>query len=337
MTLFSQEGGNSVYGFLNLSPSSRTTALGGSQIVQAGVDISTTYENPATARASLDNEISFQHQFLFAGIQTGQVGYAKLLQSKNLMIHGGAKYILFGEFQQTDIFGNQTGTFKGNAVSLFIGSSYQLYDQLTVGANLKYINSSLEVYRSSAIAFDLGAHYADTSGLFSVGFSIRNAGLQISTFDGTKEDLPLEISIGLTRKLRHLPFRIFVTYHHLQRWNLLYDDPSSGEGGFLGGFQTIESEPGELDNFFRHFIFGGEFSLGKKEVFKVRLGYNHQRKQELSVNNFRTLTGFSIGFGIRIKKIRFDYAISKVHFGGSTHHLGITTNLKTFTTPQILN
>ncbi len=336
-TVYGQEGGNQIFSFLNLSPSSRTTALGGSQIVQAGVDISTSFENPATSNAGLDNELSFQHQFLFAGIQTGQVGYGRFLATKNLMLHGGAKYILFGEFDGTDVFGNQTGTFKGSEAALYVGASYQLYENLSVGANLKFINSSLDVYRSSALAIDLGAIYNDTSGLFSAGFSIRNAGIQISTFDDLRENLPLEMSIGITRKLKHLPFRLFITYHHLQRWNLLYDDPNTQEGGFFGGFQTIDSEPSELDNFFRHLIFGGEFILGKNEAFKVRFGYDHQRKQELSLTNFRTLTGFSLGFGFRVKKLRFDYAISKVHFGGSTHHLGLSTNLKTFTSPQILN
>ena len=109
------------------------------------------------------------------------------------------------------------------------------------------------------------------------------------------------------------------------------------KGGFIGGFQVIDNEPSDVDNFFRHLIFGGEFTLGKNDVFKLRLGYNHQRKQELTVTNFRTLTGFSMGFGLKVKKLQFDYALSKIHFAGSTHHLGISTSLSRFTNPSILN
>ena len=332
-----QIGGNYVYSFLNLSSSARASALGGSLITSAESDISVAYENPAVILKKLDNQIGFQHQFLLAGLQTGQVSFGKWLESKKIMTQAGIKYILYGEFDQTDVFGNFTGSFKGNELSLYVGASYELYDKLRVGINLKFINSTLEVYRSSAVAFDLGALYVDTSGLFSAGIAVRNAGFQISTYDNTREDLPLSISVGISQKLRHLPFRFFATFHHLQRWNLLYDDPDTEEGGFFGGFQNVESEPSQLDNFFRHMIFGGEFTLGKNDVFRIRMGYNHQRKQELSISNFRTLTGFSLGFGIRIKKLHFDYALSKIHFGGSTHHLGITTNLRTFTTPQILN
>ena len=332
-----QVGGNHVYPFLNMSSSARTSALGGSLITSTDGDVSLAYENPALSREALDNQIGFQHQFIFAGIQTGQVSFAKWLTSKNLMLHGGVKYMLYGEFDQTDIFGNQTGTFKGNDVSLYAGASYQVYDNLRIGANLKFISSSLEVYRSSGFAFDFGALYVDTSGLFSAGLTIRNAGTQISTYDQVRETLPLIITIGLSRRLKHLPFRFFLTYNNLQNWNLLYDDPNTEEGGFFGGFQTIDQEPTQLDNFFRHILFGGELMLGKNEVFKIRLGYNHQRKQELSVTNFKTLTGFSLGFGVKFKKLNFDYAVSKVHFGGSTHHLGITTNLKKFTTSPILN
>jgi hypothetical protein len=131
-----------------------------------------------------------------------------------------------------------------------------------------------------------------------------------------------------------LPFRFSITWHHLNKWNLLYDDPNNEEGIFLGGFETGAKEATRTDNFFRHIIFGGEMMLGKKETLRLRLGYNHQLKQELSITNLRSFTGF--GFGVQVKKFQFDYGTSKLHFGGSSHHLGLSTNLRYFTGSGIL-
>ncbi len=336
-TLSAQVGGDKTYRFLSLPSSARVSSLGGSLVSAGDGNISLAYENPALIIQDMDQEIVFQHQFLLAGVQTGYASFGKWISSQKLMTYGGIKYILYGDFDRTDERGNLSGTFKGNEVALQLGASYQLYDKVRLGAAVKYINGSLDVYRSSALAFDLGAYYQDTSGLFSAGISIRNLGMQIGAYNTQRESLPLDISLGLSRRLRHLPFRLSIVYHHAQRWNLLYDDPNNEENAFFGGFQTADNQPTEIDNFFRHLIFGGEILMGKNEVFKIRLGYNHQRKQELSVTSFRTLTGFSVGFGIKVKKLQFDYGLSKIHFGGSIHHLGVSTKLKRFTSPQILN
>lgn len=335
-TLSAQIGGRSVYTFLNTPNSARAAALGGYLISSPASDISLSLDNPAQLTEELDGQLSFQHQFLQAGIQTGYAGIGKHFPGKKLMAHGGVKYILYGTFDQTDEFGNITGSFKGSELAIQVGTSYQLYDKMRVGANLKFIQSSLEVYNSSGIALDLGAFYQDTASGLNAALVVKQAGLQISAFDEVTESLPLDIQIGISKKLTHLPFRFFITWHHLNRWNLLYDDPNTEEDVFFGGFQPLRKEPTQLDNFFRHMIFGGEMSLGKKESFRLRLGYNHQLKQELSVLNLRSFAGLSFGIGIRVKKFQFDYSNSVLHFGGSSHHLGLSTNLHYFTGSGIL-
>jgi hypothetical protein len=334
--LSAQIGGRSVFTFLNTPNSARASSLGGVLISSPDIDISQALDNPAQISESLDGQLSFQHQFVQAGIQAGYVGFAKNIPSKKIMAHGGVKYILYGTFDQTDEFGNLTGSFKGSELALQTGASYLLYDKLRLGANLKFIQSSLEVYRSTGLAIDLGAFYQDTASGFAAGMVIKQAGVQLSAYDETNESLPLDIQIGLSKKLKHLPFRFFATWHHLNRWNLLYDDPNSQEDVFFGGFQTLRKEPTQTDNFFRHIIFGGEMILGQKELMKLRLGYNHQLKQELTVVNLRSLAGFSFGLGIRVKKFQFDYSNARLHFGGSSHHIGLSTNLRYFIGSGIL-
>ena len=91
-----------------------------------------------------------------------------------------------------------------------------------------------------------------------------------------------------------------------------------------------------IDNFFRHFTFSGEFLIGKSEVLALRFGYNHLRKKELSIQNFRTLAGFSFGFGVKISKFRLDYGYAKYHIADGGHHLSISTNLSRFGSNRIV-
>lgn len=335
---YSQIGGSQVFSFLSLSSSARLSALGGGLISVVDDDISLAYENPALLNQSMDQSLSFQHQFLFSGIQHGYASFGKWIEKPKIMSHIGFNYIMYGQFDETDEFGNLLGSFSGNEVAINLGGSYDVYEKLRVGANLKWISSSLETYRASGLAWDLGAVYQDTSSRVALAFVIKNAGFQIAKYNNEPgQNLPLNVQIGLSKRLRYLPFRFSVVFHHLNRWNLLYDDPENEEGGFLTGFEVPDNNSSGFDNFFRHVIFNGELLLGANDLFRIRIGYNHQRKQELSVRNINSLAGFSFGIGFRVKKIRFDYGLSKVHFAGSTHHLGISTNLKYFTKPGILN
>jgi len=332
-----QVGGSKVFQFLTLPSSAKSSGMGGSTISLLDKDIAAAYANPSLLDSLMDGQVTFQHQFLFESIQSGYVGFGKWIRSKDLMVHGGVKYLLYGEVDRTDEFGNILGTTDGNEIAVTIGVGHRLYDNLRIGANLKWITSKLDVYRSGGIALDLGATYIDSAGLFAVALVLTNAGLQVTSFADTREDLPVDLRLGISKRLRYLPFRFSLVYHHLNRWNLLYDDPANEEGGFFPGFELVDGSPSQFDNFARHFIVGGELLLGKAEVVRVRVGYNHQQKQELSLTNFRNLTGFSIGLGLHLKKLRFDYGLNKVHFGATTHHLGISTNLKSFIRPGIVD
>ncbi|HRJ16459.1 MAG TPA: hypothetical protein PLI34_15780, partial [Saprospiraceae bacterium] len=85
-----------------------------------------------------------------------------------------------------------------------------------------------------------------------------------------------------------------------------------------------------VDNLFRHFIFNGELLIGQRESLRLRFGYNHFMRQELSVNNYRSLSGFTFGAGIRISRFRLDYGRNNYHLAGGMNHLSISTNLREF-------
>jgi len=82
------------------------------------------------------------------------------------------------------------------------------------------------------------------------------------------------------------------------------------------------------DKIFRHFVFGTEFLISKH--VNLRAGYNHMRRAELRSEGRAGVSGFSFGAGIMVKKFNIDYAFTKFHAIGGSHHFGVGTNISTF-------
>lgn len=326
-------GGQHVFSFMNLSPSARITALGGMQIAVKDDDPAFAAVNPAALNPSMDGRITFQHNFFLSDIQHGYVAYANDIPKLGFTVHGGLQYIGYGDIPMTDEYGNKLGgNIKASETALTLGGARPLTDRVSLGLNLRFGFSTLDVYKSSAIAADAGLMYADTAHRFTAALVLRNAGTQLSTYDGTREDLPFDLQIGITKRFRHLPFRFGIIAHHLHEWDITYDDPNFQDDDVLvfGGEQPADNGSNGVDNFFRHLIFNGEFLFGRSEVFQLRFGYNHLRKQELSVKNYRSLAGFSFGAGVKVSRFRIDFGYGSYHLGGSVVHFGIGTNLKEF-------
>lgn len=337
--VFSQIGGRTTYNFLNLSPSARMTALGGSLISVVDEDPANAVYNPGLLNQQMHGGITFQNNFHFDGIYNGYVGYAHHIDEWKTTAHAGVQFMQYGKFVRSDEFGNALGDFKASEMAISLGAAREIGSGLSAGLNLRFINSNLESYNSFGISADIGASYNNPERRLSAGFTLRNVGVQITPYEDTREDVPLDIQVGFSKRLKHLPFRLSVIAHSLNRWNLRYDSPLDDDETILIGEESSgESSFNQgVDNFFRHFIFSGEFLIGKKEVVKIRFAYNHQRRKELTVGSLRSLAGFSGGLGIRIKQFGIDYGFGTYHIAGSTHHVGISTHISRFKESTIVD
>jgi hypothetical protein len=247
--------------------------------------------------------------------------------------HAAAQYATYGDFDQANEYGTITGSFKAADYAFIVGASKNLYEHLALGVNVKYISSRLENFSSSGIATDLGATYFVPEKNFTFSLVFRNIGTQLTTYNGTKEHLPYEMQAGISKRLQHLPFRFSIIYTNLQRWNVLYNDPAIKDDNVLFGENSDNKRSQTaiyFDNLFRHFIFNGEFFIGKKENLRLRFGYNHLLKKELSVKNYRSLAGFSLGFGFKVNRFRFDYGTTIYHLVGRSHQLSLSTDIDSF-------
>lgn len=323
-------GGQHVFRFLQMPVSARLTALGGHQLAVRDEDPAFAWSNPAVLNPSMHGQLSANHQWFVADISGGYAAAAHHAKAWDATIHGGIRYLSYGDFQGTDPTGQATEPFRAGEYALVAGIGKRLYERLSVGANIRLVSARYERYTSLGMTADLGALYHDTTRLLSLSLVLQHIGWQVRPFqEGAREPMPFEAQLGLTKRLRHMPFRLGIVYRYLDRWNITYDDPAAATPSIF----TI-NEPGQVpvgtswvDNLARHFVFNGEFLLGQRENLRLAVGYHHLHRKELQLDNLRSLAGFSMGVGVRVRRFQLTYGRSVVHLGAGTNHFSLAFNL----------
>ncbi len=322
--VFSQYGGNQTYVFLDLPNSARAVALGGENL--SIKDVNSIFNNPSLLDSSMSNYLTISYVNYFAGIKWGYSSYS-FSGGKYGNFAVAMQYINYGKFLSANENGDITGKFSAADYTLSLLWSYKLDSAFSIGAILKPIYSSYESYSSFGIALDMGLNYLSSNKLFSAAIVVRNFGTQLKTYiPQQKEKLPFEISIGLSEKLSHAPFRLFMVLHHIDKPDLSYIVPQTDNTTNISSTTNTQNKIGKIaDIGLRHFIFGIEIIPAKH--FYIDLGFNYQRRQELKFANHPGLAGFSTGFGLKIKKFTFNYGISKFNSAGSMQNFTISLNL----------
>lgn len=328
-----QMGGIFTYEFLNFAPSARVSALAGAHIAVVDEDVNLAAGNPALLNPKMHEQLSFSHAFHPAGIHYGYVAGGYHHKKLGVTFHGGIRYVNYGDFNLTNDLGQVEGDFKAKEQSINFGAGYSFAERFTLGVNAKLVTSSLESYNSVGLLGDIGLLYQDTASLFTFTILAKNAGVQLSHYrEDNKEDLPFEMQMGVSKRLQHLPLRFSVIYRYLDRWDVLYDDPNQTEDVLF-----LDDNPDDrsstsiwFDNLARHFVFNAELYMGKRGNFRLRLGYSHLLKKELSVGELRSLAGFAFGAGLKINRFHIDYGRTTMHIGGGINQLSIATNIQEF-------
>jgi hypothetical protein len=317
-----QTGGNSAYKFLSLTNSARIAAMGGNFLAIDDNDITLTQANPSLINASMHNSLSLGFVDYYSDINYGFAMYGRNFAKAGSFV-GSMQYISYGDFPLTNEQGEQQGTFNAGEYAFNVGWGRSLDTVFRIGANAKMILSNLESYNSIGVAVDVAGSYVPNENT-CVSLLFRNIGRQITTYSSNGiEPLPFEIQLGVSRRLEHLPFRFSALLTHLEKWDLTYDVPYD---------QTTTSETSTrtgigdfADKAFRHVVIGGEFMPAK--FLSLRLGYNYQRRQEMTISSRTGMVGFSWGLGLKVSKFGINYSRSRYHLAGSPNYITITTNL----------
>ena len=134
--------------------------------------------------------------------------------------------------------------------------------------------------------------------------------------------------MGVSKSLKHLPFRYSLVFHHLN----IYDLSNDFYPNTIYNPETNEVEIKEetvAKKMLRHLIIGGELNPFKKN-FYLRGGFNFQRREDLKLSTKNSMVGFSFGLGFKISKFHFNYSRSAFHTSSMLNSFSIVTNLSTF-------
>ena len=309
LTIMAQ-GGESAFNFLKLPYSSRVAALGGSNISVIDDDLSLSMHNPALLINATDKTLDLSFMTYMSGSKVAGAAFNKTFGERSAGAVA-ARYVDYGKFDGYTPDNIFTGTFRAMDIELDFIYCYLLSERWSGGVAGKFIYSQYESLNSLAIGVDLGLNYYDPDHDFSASLTFKNLGGQVMTFEEKHEIMPIDIQLGLTKRLAHAPILLSATLTDLHRWKNTH----------------FYNADGSKDNFgellLKHITLGADILIG--DNFYASVGYNYRTSRELSTG--KGLAGFSLGAGLHINKVKFSASYSKLHVSSSSLLFNIAYSL----------
>jgi len=307
--------------FTDLVTSTRAAGMGGNLINVKDDDLSLAYANPALLNSKMDNQFAFSFAGHTAGSKYTMFSYAR--EFKNIGTFAvNFLYAGYGSFDETDNTGAVIGSFKASNTGINLAGSRQITDRFSVGAQLKFLFSNLERFNSFGMGIDLAGTYSIEEEFLTTSLVLKNMGGQLTSYyeGGEKTSLPFEIQLGVSKKMKHAPFRISIVMENLQKWDLSFIDPNLiGKKDPLTGEDIIIEKASFGQQLMLHFVFGGEVIITK--FLGIQIGYNYRRRQELKTLNAPGIAGFSFGLNLKFGPVKIGYALANFNQAGSTNYL----------------
>ena len=309
LTIMAQ-GGESAFNFLRLPYSSRVAALGGRNISVIDDDLSLSMHNPALLINATDKTLDLSFMTYMSGSKVAGAAFNKTFGERSAGAVA-ARYVDYGKFDGYTPDNIFTGTFRAMDIELDFIYCYLLSERWSGGVAGKFIYSQYESLSSLAIGVDLGLNYYDPDHDFSASLTFKNLGGQVMTFEEKHEIMPIDIQLGLTKRLAHAPILLSATLTDLHRWKSTH----------------FYNADGSKDNFgellLKHITLGADILIG--DNFYASVGYNYRMSRELSTG--KGLAGFSLGAGLHINKVKFSASYSKLHISSSSLLFNIAYSL----------
>ena len=324
---FGQTGGTHSFPFLDLTYNARSAGLGGDFISVIDDDVNLGIANPSLLNSKMNKDISFSTSLLPGGINHGMLGYGFDLKRIESTMAGYIKYVSYGTIQRTSVNGTSEGTFSPFEMIAGASIGKQINKRISLGANLNFLYSQLETYSALGGSVDFAATYRLEEHGFLVTMLAKNIGYQFKGYtQGNRAPLPVEVQLATSYRVKHAPFRITLLAHHLNTWDLTYNDPTLEP--------TVDPLTGDLvpvkraswfEKFGRHFSYQLEVLAGKN--IDLRIGFDYHRRKELALEQRPGIAGFSFGLGVHFTKFRLDYGFMAYSAAGYGNMLTLSTNL----------
>lgn len=276
-----------VYSFLRLPVSAHAAALGGDNITLTDDDPTLLFHNPALINGVSDKSMNLNFMTYMEGAKTASASFVKAYKERASWA-ASAQYMDYGSMKEMTADNTQTGDFSARDIALAGTFAYMLTNRISGGITARFISSHIASYSSAAVAIDLGINYFDEQHSWSLSAVAKNLGGQIKAYDDDFERIPLDLQIGVTKRLIGSPLRLSMTMSRLNRWDT----------GFI-----------------RHFSVGADLLLG--DNIYVAAGYNFRRADEMKINDSEGDSnhgaGLSLGSGLQLERFKLQASYAKYH------------------------
>lgn len=318
-------GGQRVFSFLDLPTHARVAALGGQVASAVSPDGAYHLNNPALVDSVKSNELNISLMPYLAAARYYTLHYGlPIKNSSGSKWAVGLQYFSYGQFNLTDLSGNTLGTFTANDYALSLTHA-RTEGNFTLGATLKAVGSSIETYSAFGILADLGGVWRHPKRDLTFGLVAKNVGYLLKNYGPTNATLPFDLQAGVTLKPEHAPVRLTLTAHHLQRFDISYNDPNLNIRYDLSG-NPIPQTTSVTEKIARHLSVGAELLVSRNVHLLV--GYNHQKRAEGKLTTGGGAAGISFGASVQAKGFQLTYArFSSVPTAG-TSQLSLRVDLE---------
>ncbi len=305
---------SSAYNTLRLPVSSHVAGLGGQNITLIADEPMAGWSNPALYANVSDKSLALSFMTYAGGSQWMGAHFAKALGERHT-VAVGAQLMNFGKTDETDEYGNVTGSVKAKDFVIGGGYSYLFSERWTGGANVKFLFSNLAGYSAIAAAVDVGLNYYDQENDLSLSASLQSLGVQLKAYDeSVRTHLPFTLALGFSKGMAHLPVRFHVTMTDVTRWKSKYyvqelnkdeNSSSSNDGKISFGKMALN-----------HFVVG--LDILPTDNLYLSVGYNFRRANELKASGSSHWAGISAGGGIKVKRFQIGLSYAVYHQAGNS-------------------
>ena len=281
------------YNFLRLPVSAHAAALGGDNITIVEDDPSLMFQNPALLSSVSTNTVGLNFMTFMAGSRTASASFNKVAWDRATWGVTG-QFVDYGKMKETDADNRQLGEFSAKDIALSGVFAYELTEHLVGGITARFLTSYLADYNSIAMGVDLGLNYYDPKKELSLSAVARNLGGQLKAYDDDFEPMPLDLQLGVTKRLIGSPLRLSASLVDLNHLNY---------------------------KFVNHLVVGADLLLS--QTIWVGAGYNFRRAHEMEIKNGDDErsshgAGFSLGAGLQLDRFKLNLAYGKYHVSSSS-------------------
>lgn len=287
---------NAAVPFLSISPDSRAAAMGDAGVASSP-DANSIYWNTAKL-AFMDNETGGSLSYApWLRNLTGDMGLVNATYFKKLnktqALTFGVNYFNQGMIQFTTNTGASAGDFQSREFALTAGYTTKLMQDLSMGLNIKYINSNLignQVINNQAskpgntVASDISFYYKkdrpnqkfERGTDVAYGLVFQNVGGKINYGTNFQYFIPANMKLGTAINIRpdvHNAFTILLDFNKLLVPTPQADGTIPDVGAIQGIFTSFSDAPDGFSEELREINISGGIEYMYENLLALRAGY----------------------------------------------------------------